>query len=731
MSGTVQIPFLLIAAALGVAVGWFAYRYYINKAFEVRQKDWRELLNHAEHEKHTLTVKKEKLEQHLIDSNKLLQEQELKMSQLEEEAKAHGQQYKDMVVAYRETFEAKEGDLTQQIDTLKAKFSSREQDDQSSVVENNKELEKINLMLEQSKQEIQELSSARQELVQDADALKAQLDGAKLENQEIMVEAERQKNHNIELQEQLDAIKQEHMKELSIARTSTDERNNEYQALKTKYNELVESSASLPDTEALQAELLSVQKKEDGLQDKIAELQEKVRHLEHESRDQITREKERANLARNELEVVKGEKNRLASQLLQMENEQAASSSDTGENDELLQEIKDLQARFNEVTRQHGEEKRRVMLLEKDAGDTSRQLKEKEIQLIQYQTASEQSQESPEHLEKIEEQKKEIENLQSQLDRLNSQDQDALKHELVELKSQLQQTKVDLELARNKASTSLKERDSFRQKHLTTVSELERLKVSGAVNQNKVLDLNKKLNPVREQELVKKHAKLDKENKVMQQQLAKLTKLENEHKVLKANMKIAENRFKLDRGEFKKELKGREKDLKSMEKKEAQLQKQIEKLKAKPTVKKVAKPKKKVVKKATVKKKAATKKTVKKKVARKTVAKKKSVTKSVKKKVVKKPTIKKKRKKVVPKKRVATKKVRAQKPRVASKDDLKRISGIGPTIEKKLHAMGIKRFTDVAGLNKKEIAEIDDKLNFKGRIQRDKWLVQARKLAKS
>ena len=96
MSGTVQIPFLLIAAALGVAVGWFAYRYYINKAFEVRQKDWRELLNHAEHEKHTLSVKKEKLEQHLIDSNKMLQEQELKMSRLEEEAKAHGQQYKDL-----------------------------------------------------------------------------------------------------------------------------------------------------------------------------------------------------------------------------------------------------------------------------------------------------------------------------------------------------------------------------------------------------------------------------------------------------------------------------------------------------------------------------------------------------------------------------------------------------------------------------------------------------------
>ena len=731
MSGTVQIPFLLIAAALGVAVGWFAYRYYINKAFEVRQKDWRELLNHAEHEKHTLSVKKEKLEQHLIDSNKMLQEQELKMSRLEEEAKAHGQQYKDMVVAYRETFEAKEGDLTQQIDTLKAKFNTREHNDQTSVIESNKELEKINLMLEKSRQEIQELSSARQELVQNADALKAQLDGAKLENQEIMVEAERQKNKNIELQEQLDDLKLEHAKELSIARTSTDESNNEFQALKAKYNELVESSASLPDSEALQAELVSVQKKEDGLQDKIAELQEKVRHLEHESRDQITREKERANLARNELEVVKSEKNRLASQLLQLENEQATSTSNTGENEELLQDLKDLQGRFDEVKKHHEEEKRRVMLLEKDAGDINRQLKEKEIQLIQYQKASEESQQAPEHLEKIKEQQEQIENLQSQLDRVDSQDNNALKVELVELKSLLQKTNVDLELARNTASTNLKERDSFRQKHLTTVSELERLKVSGAVNQNKVLDLNKKLNPVREQELVKKHAKLDKENKVMQQQLSKLTKLENEYKVLKANIKIAENRFKLDRGEFKKELRVKENDLKSMEKKEAQLQKQIEKLKARPTVKTAAKPKKKVVRKAAVKKKVVRKKVARKKVVKKKVARKKPVKKTVRKKVVKKPAVKKKLKKAAPKKRATTKKRRVQRAGITTNDDLKRISGVGPAIEKKLHDMGIKRFTDVAGLTKKEIAEIDEKLNFKGRIQRDKWLVQARKLAKS
>jgi len=62
-------------------------------------------------------------------------------------------------------------------------------------------------------------------------------------------------------------------------------------------------------------------------------------------------------------------------------------------------------------------------------------------------------------------------------------------------------------------------------------------------------------------------------------------------------------------------------------------------------------------------------------------------------------------------------------------DDLKRISGVGPVIEKKLHALGIKTFGQVAKFSKDDIALVDAVLSFKGRIERDDWVSQARKLA--
>jgi len=62
-------------------------------------------------------------------------------------------------------------------------------------------------------------------------------------------------------------------------------------------------------------------------------------------------------------------------------------------------------------------------------------------------------------------------------------------------------------------------------------------------------------------------------------------------------------------------------------------------------------------------------------------------------------------------------------------DDLKKISGVGPVIEKKLHALGITKYAQIAGFSKDEIAQVDEVLNFKGRIERDDWLNQAKKLA--
>ncbi len=68
------------------------------------------------------------------------------------------------------------------------------------------------------------------------------------------------------------------------------------------------------------------------------------------------------------------------------------------------------------------------------------------------------------------------------------------------------------------------------------------------------------------------------------------------------------------------------------------------------------------------------------------------------------------------------------KPKGAA-DDLKQISGVGPKLEKTLNEIGIFHYWQIAGLEKDHISELDDKLAFKGRINRDKWIEQARELA--
>lgn len=64
-------------------------------------------------------------------------------------------------------------------------------------------------------------------------------------------------------------------------------------------------------------------------------------------------------------------------------------------------------------------------------------------------------------------------------------------------------------------------------------------------------------------------------------------------------------------------------------------------------------------------------------------------------------------------------------------DDLKQIGGVGPAIEKKLNALGIYHYRQIAGFSKDEIAKVDEVLNFKGRIERDDWVKQAKALAKA
>ncbi len=65
----------------------------------------------------------------------------------------------------------------------------------------------------------------------------------------------------------------------------------------------------------------------------------------------------------------------------------------------------------------------------------------------------------------------------------------------------------------------------------------------------------------------------------------------------------------------------------------------------------------------------------------------------------------------------------------AGGDDLKALSGVGPALEKKLHAAGVTTFAQIAAWSDADVAEMDEKLSFKGRIEREGWIEQAKKLA--
>lgn len=63
-------------------------------------------------------------------------------------------------------------------------------------------------------------------------------------------------------------------------------------------------------------------------------------------------------------------------------------------------------------------------------------------------------------------------------------------------------------------------------------------------------------------------------------------------------------------------------------------------------------------------------------------------------------------------------------------DDLKLISGVGPKLEKTLNKLGFWHFHQIAKWKKSDVAIVDDELSFKGRIERDDWIKQAKRLAK-
>lgn len=65
-----------------------------------------------------------------------------------------------------------------------------------------------------------------------------------------------------------------------------------------------------------------------------------------------------------------------------------------------------------------------------------------------------------------------------------------------------------------------------------------------------------------------------------------------------------------------------------------------------------------------------------------------------------------------------------------NRDDLKQIKGVGKVIEPELNALGITSFAQIARFTAQDIERVDRVLDFKGRIQREHWVDQARELAK-
>jgi len=68
-------------------------------------------------------------------------------------------------------------------------------------------------------------------------------------------------------------------------------------------------------------------------------------------------------------------------------------------------------------------------------------------------------------------------------------------------------------------------------------------------------------------------------------------------------------------------------------------------------------------------------------------------------------------------------------PRGSASDDLKRIRGIGPQNEGRLHALGVWHFAQIAAWTHDNVLWVGSYLAFPGRIDREEWIAQAKTLA--
>lgn len=76
----------------------------------------------------------------------------------------------------------------------------------------------------------------------------------------------------------------------------------------------------------------------------------------------------------------------------------------------------------------------------------------------------------------------------------------------------------------------------------------------------------------------------------------------------------------------------------------------------------------------------------------------------------------------------AAKPAKIAKAEALDASNLSLISGIGPTIEKKLRAAGIASWNDIASWSEADMAKWDEELKLRGRAAREEWVEQAKEL---
>lgn len=65
------------------------------------------------------------------------------------------------------------------------------------------------------------------------------------------------------------------------------------------------------------------------------------------------------------------------------------------------------------------------------------------------------------------------------------------------------------------------------------------------------------------------------------------------------------------------------------------------------------------------------------------------------------------------------------------KDDLTAIKGVGPKLSDRLNDLGVTQYAQIGALTAKQAAELGDRIGYKGRVERDGWVRQARALSKT